>query len=461
MTRKNSSVIDILTQIEEAQGTNAKRDILARNKDNETLRSVFVAAYDPYTCYHVSKFKMPKAVEEIDGFDDDDIVNNFLTEVLKLLSTRQVTGNSAKDWVERSFAEMDKRQQKWCQRIILKNLRCGVQDSTINKVWPGTIVNFSVQLANAVKSERTKDGNMVIVDEVTFPVRGEPKLDGLRCVAVKKHGEVTMFTRNGNELDTLPSIKRALEAANFDDVVLDGEAIGKDWNESNSVMFSTKRSKDDSNMTYNVFDALPLDEWVSQSPKSPLKERIEYVAGLMQKLPKGAPIIQVSGLLMTTEEELLSYYASCLDQGYEGIMIKDLECTYCFKRSDAVRKFKPCMTHELFIVDSYEGRRGTKLEGRFGGFKAVAANGIVTKIGGGFSDVARAEIQLAGADSYLGQVIECECQPDPATTDGLTKDGKLRFPVFCRFRDAKDVDPKLISAGCKVLEDGYADTDSE
>jgi len=48
-------------------------------------------------------------------------------------------------------------------------------------------------------------------------------------------------------------------------------------------------------------------------------------------------------------------------------------------------------------------------------------------------------------DSWIGRIVEVEGQPDPVTSDGLTADGRVRFPVFSRTRDPRDVD-------CKVLE---------
>jgi len=98
------------------------------------------------------------------------------------------------------------------------------------------------------------------------------------------------------------------------------------------------------------------------------------------------------------------------------------------------------------IVGHYEGRRGTKHEGRFGGFNVVLSNGVITRVGGGFNDKVRAEVQLDGADAWVGKIVEIEAQPDPLTTDGLTKDGKARFPVYTRCRDASDVDPKVLRA---------------
>lgn len=121
-------------------------------------------------------------------------------------------------------------------------------------------------------------------------------------------------------------------------------------------------------------------------------------------------------------------------------MIKDLLGHYGFKRSNSVLKLKPVATAELLIVGHYNGNRGSKREELWGGFKAQSINGIVMKIGRGFNDKIRAEIQLAGPDSYIGKIIECEYQPDPISSNGFTSDGKLRFPVFCRFRDSRDID---------------------
>jgi ATP-dependent DNA ligase len=341
---------------------------------------------------------------------------------------------------------MTPREQKWCQRIILKNLRCGVQESTINKVWPGTIKSFAVALADTLKSEFVKGKGITIKDKVNYPVRVEPKLDGLRCIAVKLNGTVTFYTRNGSVLETLPKIKVALENGNYDNIVLDGEAAGEDWNESASVLMSKKEKKDDSNITYNVFDAVDVADWVRQKCDVAYSDRLEQLHNVIKSLPAGAPVRVVPHIMAKNETELKTYFAKCMDEEYEGVMLKTLDTPYKFKRSDNILKLKPCVTYEGVIVSSYEGRRGTKREGLFGGFEVVLPNGVITRLGGGFSDALKAEIQLNGPESYVGRIVELEAQPDPMTTDGLSYDGKARFPVFCRFRDPSDVDPKVMKA---------------
>jgi hypothetical protein len=80
----------------------------------------------------------------------------------------------------------------------------------------------------------------------------------------------------------------------------------------------------------------------------------------------------------------------------------------------------------------------------------VLPNGIVTRVGGGFSDKLKAEIGLDPV-AWIGKIVEVEGQPEPGTNDGLTKDGKVRFPVFIRLRDESDVDARVLEAGKKFL----------
>jgi ATP-dependent DNA ligase len=434
-----TSVLDILENLESNNSRLFKEELLETHSDNKLLKRVFVAVGDPYLNFYVNKFKMPPAK----GMGHDDlVVEQFLDEIYENLASRKKTGNAAKEFVEYIFSEMTHIQQKWCLRILLKNLRCGVQSTTVNKVWPDAIVGFSVQLAESLSTRYEEGKGIIIEDKVDYPVRVEPKLDGLRCVAVKHGGEVTMFTRNGTPLETLPKIRTLLEGAPWDDFVLDGEIMGVDWNESASVVMSHKKNKDDSNMIFHVFDAMCFEDWRDQENFSSLSDRVELVKELVDKVSHTS-VIQVEGRLVNNQEELLEAYLNDTDAGYEGVMIKDLGAHYLFKRSSNIRKMKPVATYEGIIVGHYEGRRGSKREGMWGGFDVLLPNSVITRVGSGFTDKMKAEINL-DPDSWIGRIVEMEGQPDPLTGDGLTKDGKVRFPVYIRERDPRDVDPQIL-----------------
>jgi DNA ligase-1 len=443
------SVIDILESLESDNSRLFKEEVLRNNVGRKLLKQVFVAVGDPYTNFYVNKFKAPKPLPQATT-SDDGVVMAFLDLLHNDLATRKLTGNAAKAAVESFFSGLDARQAKWCTRILLRNLRVGASESLVDKTWPGAISKFSVQLAESLEAHHESGKGIVIAEPIDYPVRVEPKLDGLRCIAVKRDGSVTMFTRSGSPIETLPTIKAALEAAPWDDFVLDGEAMGKDWNESASVVMSHKTAKDDSSIVYNVFDGMFFDDWRDQSNDSPLEDRIQLVKELVAQVAS-EHVVQVGGITAKDQDSLLKFYGKCVDGGFEGIMVKKLGSPYIFKRSDSVLKLKPVTTYEGVIVGHYEGNRGSKREGLWGGFLVVMPNGVVTKVGGGYNDKIRAEISI-DPDSWLGKIVEVEGQPDPLTTDGLTADGKVRFPVFCRVRDPRDVDPKVIATGEAYLK---------
>lgn len=436
------SIINILEQLESSNSRLFKEELLETHSCNNLLKRVFVNVGDPYTSFYINKFKAPKPLEKPTISDDDAIVT-FIDILRDKLSTRQVTGNAAKCLVESFFEGLDNRQAKWCQRLLLKNLRCGVQSSTVNKVWPGAITKFSVQLAESLITRHENGKGIIIEDNVNYPIRVEPKLDGLRCIAVKHEGAVTMFTRSGNVLETLPKIKLALEKAPWDEFVLDGEIMGETWSESASIVMSHKKGKDDSSMIFHVFDALHYDEWRDQLCGVWLEDRVKLAEELIQNIPNNSCIVQVKGITVKSTDDLMKFYSTSMEAGYEGIMLKDLNSPYIFKRTSNVLKLKPVSTFEGVIVGHYEGNRGSKREGLWGGFEVKLPNNIVTKVGGGFTDKLKSEISL-DPDAWIGRVVEVEGQPDPLTGDGLTKDGRVRFPVFIRERDIRDVDAKFL-----------------
>ena len=92
------------------------------------------------------------------------------------------------------------------------------------------------------------------------------------------------------------------------------------------------------------------------------------------------------------------------------------------------------------MVGWHKANEKTKRAGLFGGFLVLTPNGVITKVGGGYTDDIKERIQAEGPDTYIGRIVEAEHQPP------FTVDGKMRFPVFSRFRDPSDVDPKVLAA---------------
>jgi DNA ligase-1 len=120
-----------------------------------------------------------------------------------------------------------------------------------------------------------------------------------------------------------------------------------------------------------------------------------------------------------------------VEQGYEGIMIKNLDAPYICKRSDSWMKWKPTITVDLTIVGFEEGTG--RNAGRLG---AIIYEGVDNErnirvnVGTGYSDKDRDEF-WAARDRLLGVVGEVQADAVTQNQDGSYS---LRFPRHVRFR---------------------------
>lgn len=431
-----NSVIEVLEHLESDNSRLFKERVLTENKDDLLLRDFLTMAFDPWKNWGVAKYNRPDPLPGNSNHEDVEL-STFMV-LLEALNRRVVTGNKAREAVEVAMSQFDAVGQKWCERLLWRNLRCGVSATTINKIWPGSIVPFAVALAESLTTVGV-NGDFKITDPIKYPVRVEAKLDGLRLIAVKQRGEVSLFTRSGTPIETLPRIVQAIKDLKHDDIVLDGEAMSSDWNESASIMMSSKSKKDDSTMRYHIFDCVKFEDWQQQKSETHYRARLLDISIIVGDV-QGTPFRYVKSTTANDETELREFYNECLTEGYEGVMLKRLDTPYQWKRTDAIVKMKPVATEEGVIVGWHLSPEKTKRAGQFGGFHVLTKNGVVTKVGGGYTDVQKKQIQAEGPDTYIGRIAEVEHQPP------FTNDGKLRFPVFSRFRDPSDVDPAVLEA---------------
>ena len=429
------TIIQILELLESDNSRLFKEEVLRKNAENAELRRFLVLSFDPWKDWGVAKYEKPVAQRPLAC--GDSVIVKFM-DLLERLNARELKGNAAREAVTLAMSEGDALAQKWMERLLWRNLRCGVSVATINKTWPGSVIPFAVSLAETLPTKGS-NGEFEITQPVAYPVRVEAKLDGLRCVAVKSKGEVTLYTRSGTVLETLPRIKSAIEALAADDIVLDGEVMGDDWNESASVVMSSKSKKDDSKMLFHAFDLISIEDWKRQKSETHYRARLLDLHMVLGDTT-GTPFRYVKSVIANDEASLREFYSGCLEEGYEGVMLKDIGAPYQWKRSPAILKLKPVATEEGVVVGWYEANANTKRAGQFGGFVVLTPNGVTTRVGGGYTDALKSQIFSEGPDSYVGKIVECEHQPP------FTNTGSMRFPVFCRFRDPSDVDPKVLAA---------------
>ena len=363
--------------------------------------------------------------------------DSFTLAITGLIS-RQVTGNTARDMVAEMMKSATKAEwNDWYRRILIKDLRCGVSEKTINNVVEKKYAHYSVpvfscQLAHDSANHESK---------VTGKKRIEVKLDGVRVITiVYPDGRVDQFSRNGKELVNFEHIKQQLSqnAHTFTEpMVLDGEVMSSSFQD---LMKQVHRKSDvkANDAVLWLFDALPLKDFEQGLCKIKQKDRSDwlntwYNSKLAKSMANVACLDHAVVDLDTDEGQKLysMYNKSAIENGYEGIMIKDLDAPYECKRSHAWLKQKPFIEVSLEVRDVEEGT-GRNL-GRLGALVAAGIDdgrSIQVNVGSGFSDSARTEFWLA-RDSIIGKIIEVRADAVTQNQDGSYS---LRFPRFLRFR---------------------------
>ena len=385
-----------------------------------------------------------KQVPEKKDEDGPGLPWDSFTLALTGFVTRNVTGNTARDVIQAMMKSATKAEWNgWYRRILIKDLRCGVSEKTINKVVEKKYVDYSIPVFGCQLAHDSANHETKVVGKKYIEV----KLDGVRVITiVRADGRVDMFSRNGKELVNFPHIVEQISnvvkthgSSNNMDVVLDGEIMSSSFQD---LMTQVHRKSDvkANDAILNLFDVIPLADFEQGFWNKRQEDRSAMIYYWHKTYKDMLPNVAVVGHelvdLDTTEGQVRykEINAKAIAGGYEGIMLKDPEAPYECKRSVAWLKLKPFIEVSLSIVEVEEGTG--KNIGRLGAFVCEGEDDgklIRVNVGSGFSDDNRITY-WAGRDNLIGNIVEVRADAVTQNQDGTYS---LRFPRFLRFRGFK------------------------
>jgi DNA ligase-1 len=359
-------------------------------------------------------------------------------ELAEALYRRSLTGHDARDAIKLAMDVATKAQwNDYYRRILIKDLRCGVSEKTVNTVAKKTKKsNYSVPVFECMLAHDGANHEKKITGKKLL----EPKLDGVRAVTVVdfESRTVTMYTRNGKVLENFEHITNAI-LKHIDELgrsyVLDGEVVSSSFQE---LMTQVHRKSDvqSEDARLMLFDIIPLVEFKQGISVQGQRRRSNLLKSFK-------PVFDMTGCvdIITQKEvnldeflgdiEYKDYNKEMVAKGFEGIMIKDPDARYECKRSTSWLKQKPFIEVSLEVKAIEEGT-GRNL-GKMGAFVCEGIDDgktIKVNVGSGFTDGNRSEY-WDGRDAVLGQVVEVRADAVTQNQDGTYS---LRFPRFMRFR---------------------------
>lgn len=317
----------------------------------------------------------------------------------------------------------------------------------------------------------------------------EPKLDGLRTQLHLKKDFIRLYSRGmENVTDMYPDLLAAAktELSKFDEVILDGEAIGFDPKTGKYLPFQEtvqrKRKFDiavfskNIPIRYVVFDVLFVDgESLIDKPYSERRKAVERLSGPI--------IVPVEMEVVEKAEQLEKLFLGNLKKGLEGIMAKKLDGVYQagargwnwikLKGSylPAGRQVRGILNDTIDCVvmgiDFGQGKRNSFGVGAFlvGVFDAKTNSfKTVSKIGTGLTDQEWSELKIESEKLKIAQkpknydvnkIMEPDVWVKPKLVgefraDELTKSPMhtaglaMRFPRLVRWREKKPEDTTTV-----------------
>jgi DNA ligase-1 len=289
-------------------------------------------------------------------------------------------------------------------------------------------------LAHDGAKHEKKIGGQVCLDK---------KLDGVRVLTVvdgANGGIVSQYTRNGKILKNFTHItsfiqSKVQELGQLRSMVLDGEIVSNSFQDlMKQVHRKDNVSADDA--VLQLFDIIPLSEFKQGKSVLNLRQRhrmLEEYCKMFKDFENIQVIPKIDVDLDTDEgqQQYKDFNKDAIDQGYEGIMIKNPTAKYECKRSTGWLKQKPFIEVSLTVKDIEEGTG--RNAGRLGAFICEGTDDgkdIKVNVGSGFTDANRDEF-WTGKDTIPGQIVEVRADAVTQNQDGTYS---LRFPRFLRFR---------------------------
>ena len=288
-----------------------------------------------------------------------------------------------------------------------------------------------------IKKPLLASNDIVDTSTVKYPVMVSRKYDGIRALFP---GNVGIVSRSYKPIKNR-YIKELLDSIIPDGI--DGEIVAGTFNESQSGIMSSKGQPE---FTYMVFD------YVKDDNTTPFHVRYEQLKNL--NIFEHNFIELVEQYTVSNVEELMKYEQQFIDEGYEGLMIRDINGIYKFGRSTLkqgmllkVKRFTDSdgviigfeekmhnnnpATKDAFGRTKRSTHKANMIPANTLGSFRVECDGVEFGVGPAMTAIEAQKI-WDDRENYIGRLIKFKHQESGAGE-------KARFGTFVGFRDMDDI----------------------
>ena len=421
--------LQILKSLEATASRLEKEDILGEHADDPVLKTAFRLALDPLVNFYIKKVPEPDASKGVIQPPERLSLASAFQDMQSKICSRLLRGHDARDHVAFLLGCMSRDDQEVLRRVIGRNLKCGVSDATVEKIWPDLKLSYPCMLVSPL-NEKTK---------IKFPCIAQTKMDGMRFNAICENGTVQYRSRAGKELDLFGALDAEVAGlAAHRDCVLDGELLmfrpGGDFYDrktGNGLLTKFQKGTGTPELAKLVhavvWDVIPLADFRKGRCDLTYEDRLKLLGA------KGTMHISVAhSHTVNSMAEAQELYRHKLDDGEEGLVLKDPKGPWEDKRVKHQVKMKAELEADLRVTGVVPGTG--KYRGKIGSLMVESMDGVVkSAVGTGLDDDERSW----DPKEFLGKIVAVKY--NALIEDKKTGQKSLFLPVFIETRSDKSV----------------------
>jgi DNA ligase-1 len=329
--------------------------------------------------------------------------------------------------IEQALKEAEARWIKQKKKGYVENY----DDAVADKVDESLILG-GIEPMLAPNKSFPKDDNLR--KAISFPCFWQPKLDGMRCIAIVENGVATVWSRTRKVIPTIPHIVRALGLC-FPEgrVVLDGELYNHTYKDRFEDLLSILRGDEPDaegeylNAQFHIYDCPERRTRASlHTMGASFEHRNLAIDKMFESIGDHPYIKRVLTLESHSIEDLNDKFLAAEAEGYEGGMARNKNAPYeSGKRSKHLQKMKNFIDDE-FPIEGVQDGRG-KAEGIVIKFVVRLPNGLLSYPTYKATQAKRRELWTK-PETWKGKKLT-------VTFKRWTADGNLYLPVAKAIRD--------------------------
>ena len=421
-----SEVYMIIRDIQNCSSTKAKQHIVKSNANNETFKKILMYAYNDMQ-YGVKK----TTISKMEFNPDADYLWNNIWSMFEDLAKSNINNDLVLKISNTIGYFANENVRDLLIRVLLKDLKIGMNVKSINKAINGLIPMFDVMKASSYDDKNSigfnkkasKCGYMMMIKE-----------NGIRGEIIKENGHIVVKSRQNKIVEGFDELDKAFQ--NMPDGYLyEGEILkvgefntSKEQFKETDKIYSIKGKKQ--NLMIKLFDLIPLDKFNEGEWEVKAIERKKMLKEFIDK--NNHPLVQFADIIYQGTD--ISIIQKKLEEvskdGYkEGLIVMLNDGKYEAKRTKLILKCKLFNTIDLRVVDIKESKEkpGTM------GSAIVMYKGNTVGVSGWKEEDKIYYYQ--NPQELIGKIIEIKFKEVTVDKNGVES---LQFPNVVRIRFDKD-----------------------